>query len=113
MKAETSAVRFEEAKKLLDYGFSNYQYKALASKNEVAGVCKIGKGLKNTTEAVFKEDFGLIMKKSNSTDIEQFTSNGETLATVDLVANENIDKFGFGAMTNKLIKHWFSLLRIE
>ena len=34
MKAETSAVRFEEARKLLDYGFSNYQYKSLAVKGE-------------------------------------------------------------------------------
>lgn len=134
MKAETSAVRFAEARKLLDYGFSNYQYKALASKNEVAGVCNVEKGLKNTTEAVFSKDFGLVMKKSNSNDIEQnieiydnvfapisigqkigevtFTSNGEKLATVDLVANENIDKFGFGTMTNKIFLNWFSLLRV-
>ncbi len=133
MKGETSAVRFAEARKLLDYGFSNYQYKALASINEVVGMCNVGKGLKNTTEAVFKEDFGLILPKSNSQNIEQtveiynnvsapittgqkigevtFTSDGNVLATVDLIANEDIDKYGIGTMTRKIFTDWFSMLR--
>ena len=134
MKGETSAIRFAEARKLLDYGFSNYQYKALASKNEVVGMCNVGKGLKNSTEAVFKEDFGLILPKSNSQNIEQtveiynnvsapittgqkigevtFTSDGKILATVDLIANEDIEKYGIGTMTRKIFTDWFSMLRV-
>lgn len=34
MKGPTGAIRFSEAQKLLDYGFSNYQYKELAGKYE-------------------------------------------------------------------------------
>ncbi len=71
MKAETTQVRFEEARKLLDYGFSNYQYQSLAVKNKSVGTASIGKGLKNKTEAVFSDNFGLILQKSNSQNIEQ------------------------------------------
>ena len=135
MKAETSQVRFEEARKLLDYGFANYQYKSLAVKGEVAGNVNVNKGLKNSTEAVFSDNFGLILKKSDSQDIEQnlqlnenisapinigtklgevqFKSNGELLGVVDLVANEEIEKYGFGTMCKKIFTSWYTLLRIE
>lgn len=35
MKAPTSAARFETARKLLDYGFKNYEYKQFGKKGEV------------------------------------------------------------------------------
>ncbi len=133
MKAETSQVRFAEARKLLDYGFSNYQYKALANKNETVGVANVGKGLKSTTDAVFKDNFGLILPKSNSQDIDQkveiynnisapvtkgqkigevtFSNNGETIGTVDLISNEDIEKYGIFTMSKKVYTNWFTLLR--
>lgn len=133
MKAETSQVRFEEARKLLDYGFSNYQYKSLAVKGEVASQVNVNKGLKNSTEAVFSDNFGLILKKSETQDIEQniqmnenisapisvgtklgevqFKSNGNLLGTVDLVATEDIEKYGLGTMCQKVFSSWYTLLR--
>lgn len=93
----------------------------------------VGKGLKNETEAVFSEDYGLILKKSNTQNIEQsielnnnvsaplnvgtklgevkFTSNGELLGKVDLVANEDIEKYGLATMSKKVFTNWFTLLR--
>src|SRR5574344_1171321 len=41
MKAETTKVRFAEARKLLDYGFSNYQYKEFGKANDIIGECNI------------------------------------------------------------------------
>ena len=133
MKAETSQVRFEEAKKLLDYGFSNYQYKSLAVKGNAVSNVNVNKGLKNTTAAVFNDNFGLVLKKSDSQDIEQsieindnisapisvgtklgevqFKSNGTLLGKVDLVANEEIEKYGLGTMCKKIFTSWFSMLR--
>ncbi len=133
MKAETSAVRFAEAKKILDYGFSNYQYKSLAIKGNAVGKATIGKGLKNETEAVFAETYGLVLPKANSQNIEQsveiynnisapitvgtklgevkFTCNGEVIGMVNLVANENIEKYGLGTMSTRVFTNWFTLLR--
>ena len=45
MKAETSKIRFNEARKLLDYGFSNYQYRQLATKGDTVGTVEVEKKL--------------------------------------------------------------------
>ena len=133
MKGETSSVRFNEARKLLDYGFTNYQYKSLGTANDVVGNVEISKGLESSVEAVLKNDVGIVMKKSNNNDIKQnvelfnnisapltkgqkigevtFTLNDEQIASVDLVASKDIAKYGFGSMTLKVYKSWFSLLR--
>ena len=37
MKGQTSSIRFQEARQLLDYGFNNYQYKELAKKDALVG----------------------------------------------------------------------------
>ena len=133
MKGETSSVRFNEARKLLDYGFTNYQYKSLGTANDVVGNVEISKGLESSVEAVLKNDVGIVMKKSNNNDIKQnvelfnnisapltkgqkigevtFTLNDEQIASVDLVASKDIAKYGFVSMTLKVYKSWFSLLR--
>ena len=133
MKGETSSVRFNEARKLLDYGFTNYQYKSLGTANDVVGNVEISKGLESSVEAVLKNDVGVVMKKSNNNDIKQnvelfnnisapltkgqkigevtFTLNDEQIASVDLVASKDIAKYGFGSMTLKVYRSWFSLLR--
>ena len=43
MKAPSTKVRFEEAQKLLDYGFNNFQYKKLATKNDILKEVAVGK----------------------------------------------------------------------
>ena len=133
MKGETSSVRFNEARKLLDYGFTNYQYKSLGTANDVVGNVEISKGLESSVEAVLKNDVGIVMKKSNNNDIKQnvelfnnisapltkgqkigevtFTLNDEQIASVDLVASKDIAKYGFVSMTLKVYRSWFSLLR--
>ena len=70
MRAETSKIRFSEASKLLNYGFSNYEYKELAKKGDVVGTCKINKGLKSEVNAVYENDYGCVLKKSDKKQIE-------------------------------------------
>ena len=133
MKGETSSVRFNEARKLLDYGFTNYQYKSLGTASDVVGNVEISKGLESSVEAVLKNDVGIVIKKSNNNDIKQnvelfnnisapltkgqkigevtFTLNDEQIASVDLVASKDIAKYGFVSMTLKVYRSWFSLLR--
>ena len=133
MKGETSAIRFNEARKLLDYGFTNYQYKSLGTANDVVGNVELGKGLEPTVEAVIKNDVGIVMRKSNNNNVKQnvelfnnisapvtkgqkigevtFTLNDEQIAKVDLVASKDVAQYGFGSMLNRVYKTWFTLTR--
>ena len=56
MRGETSAIRFAEAKTLLDYGFSNFEYYKYANKGEVAKEISVNKGTQNLVQAIFESD---------------------------------------------------------
>lgn len=56
MRGETSAIRFAEAKKLLDYGFSNFEFVKYGSKGDIAKNISITKGTTNSVEVVFESD---------------------------------------------------------
>lgn len=133
MKGETSKIRFNEASKLLNYGFGNYQYKKIANKGDITGECIINKGIKNSIKVCCENDFGLLTKKNDKQEIEQdieiynnvyapvqsgqkvgeitYRIGNEEIGKVSLVTNESVDKFGFTSMTANIYKKWFSLLR--
>ena len=79
MKASTTKIRFAEAQKLLDYGFSNYEYKQLAKKGDVLKSVEVTKGVEENLNLIVKNDVGILLKKGQDKDVEQ---------TVEL--NENI-----------------------
>lgn len=79
MKAPTTKIRFAEAQKLLDYGFSNYEYKQLAKKGDVLKSVEVTKGVEENLNLIVKNDVGILLKKGQDNDVEQ---------TVEL--NENI-----------------------
>lgn len=116
MSGDTSQDRFNGAKKLLDYGFANYEYasiKPLLEKNEIA--------VKNGTSKFVKIDapnsFGTLLKKSDAATITQqqnlkqnlsapvkkgdivgtvdFYLNEEVIGQVDIKAIDNLDKMTF------------------
>ena len=45
MRGETSAIRFSEAQKLLDYGFSNYEYIECSKKDDILKTINVDKGI--------------------------------------------------------------------
>lgn len=79
MKAPTTKIRFAEAQKLLDYGFSNYEYKQLAKKGDVLKSVEVTKGVEENLNLIVKNDVGILLKKGQDKEVEQ---------TVEL--NENI-----------------------
>lgn len=56
MKSETSKIRFEEAQKLLDYGFGNFQYVKNNNKGDVLKNIYVDKGTFNDVAVIFEED---------------------------------------------------------
>lgn len=133
MKGPTSSIRFSDAQKLLDYGFSNYQYKDLAEKNACIKNINVQKGVENNINLLFEEKAGIIIKKGDSQNIEQiisvpdnivapiskgqkigdvtYTLNGETIKKVNIVAEKDIKKLNLINISNKLYKNWFCLFR--
>ena len=45
MKGETSNIRFSEAQKLLDYGFSNFEYVECSKKDDIIKTINVDKGI--------------------------------------------------------------------
>ena len=134
MGGETSKIRFSEASKLLNYGFSNYEYKQLAKRGDVVGECKVNKGIESNINAVVKEDFGVLLKKNGESNLNQnveiynniyaplkkeqkigelyFTNNNnEVVGKVDLVSNSDVNKYNFKSMSSKVYFCWFTLFR--
>ena len=133
MKAETSAVRFSEAQKLLDYGFSNYSYKQFAKAGDVIKTIQVEKGIENTVNAIFENDSGSLMKKGQETNVVQeikldeivkapvekgqkigeviYTLNGEVIGNTNIVADKEIKKMTILNSALNIYKKWFCLTR--
>lgn len=133
LKAATPAIRFSEASKLLDYGFSNYSYKEFAKSGEILKAIKVNKGVSSTVNVIYEQDSGTLLKKGEEKNVEEvltisdnisapiykgqklgeisYVINGETVGTTNLVAENDVKKFGIGSRTERLLSSWFKLLR--
>ena len=133
MKAPSSKIRFENATKLLDYGFNTFSYKEFGKKDDLVKTISVNKGNKNEVEAVLKEDSGTLLEKGSDKNIEQtltleedisapvqkgqklgevsFTLDGEVLSTVDIVAKDDVEKIGLFSIIKKIYYSWVDLLR--
>lgn len=133
MKGPTSAIRFAEAKILLDYGFNNFEYRTFANQGETVKQINVQKGIKQTVEVVFEKDVGILVQKGQANSISQTINledsimapiaEGETLGKVmyslgemqlleaNLIAKEEVKKINMFTMTCKIYENWFNLLR--
>ena len=133
MKAPTSALRFSNASSLLDYGFTNFEYKSLATKGDVIQSVNISKGIPSPINAVVESDCGTLISKGNDVNIEQnislddsvsapisinqkigeinYVLNGETICTSNLVASDDVQKIGIISMCKNIFANWGNLLR--
>lgn len=133
MKGPTSAIRFNEAQKLLDYGFSNFTYTNLGAKGDIIQTVNVNKGIDKTVNLVLEKDVGKLMKKGSSSNISQeikinenisapiqkgdilgnvlYTCPDNSTMLVNLVAENNVEKITLWNMTTYLYNLWFNLFR--
>ena len=133
MKAPTSKIRFENATKLLDYGFNTFSYKEFGKKDDVIKTIFVNKGTKNEVEAVLSDNSGTLLEKGSDKNIEQtlileenisapvqkgqklgeisFTLDGEVLSTVDIAAKDDVEKISLFSIIKKVFYSWIDLLR--
>ena len=116
MKAPTTKLRFAEAQKLLDYGFSNYSYIKLGDNGDTVKSVPISKGIETNINATVENTSGVLIPKGKEKQIEKnvfvqdnlsapvykgqkvgeitYTLNGETLDIIDLVASSDVESIG-------------------
>ena len=133
MKAPSSAIRFSEAQKLLDYGFNNYQYKKLASQGDIIRSVTVNKGIESSINGIIENDSGVLIQKGQNKDIQQtielsealqapivegqtigtitYILNSEEIGKVNIVAEKSVAKNSAFNMIESIYAKWFSLLR--
>lgn len=133
MKAPTTEIRFNECKKLLDYGFANFSYSSFTKSGDLVKTVSITKGLSSSINAVFSKDAGAVTLKNEAAQITQtinlqdnfsapisagqklgeatYSLNGTILTTVDIIAETDVKKLSFLNMASSIYKTWFCLIR--
>ena len=133
MKAPSSSARFENATKLLDYGYNTFSYKDFGKKGDLVKTINVNKGRNTQLDTILEEDCGTLLKKGNDKNVEQtisleenilapikkgqklgeisFTLDGEVLSTVNIVAKEDVEKIGLFSIIKKIYYSWVDLLR--
>ena len=133
MHSPSSDIRFAEAQKLLNYGFSNFTNISFGKKDDIVGIVNVEKGLKSEIKAILEEDASLFIEKSKSSQVVQNISFSDTveapieqgavigqvtysvgdnvIKTVNVVANESVEKINLINMTTNLFNNWFRMMR--
>ena len=133
MKAPTSAKRFKCASSLLDFGFANFEYKKMISKDDIIKNVKVEKGVITEINAIAEKDCGTLITKGNNFNIEQniempdvigapvkkgdivgkvvYRLNEKNIGECNIIVVQDIDKIGFFNMEKYILNKWFNVLR--
>ena len=131
MAGESSNDRFNGAKKLLDYGFANYNYSSIEAGIEENTELEVLKGTEKTVEIQPQGTLNVLLPKSASGKIERKTVlsenvtapvkkgdilgtvtvnlDGEQLGEIPLVANEDVGRLTLGVTFAMILKGLFQL----
>ena len=130
MAGETSADRFEGAKKLLDFGFANFSFSQIGAELKETEI-PVLKGEKKTLKIKATEELSLLAQKSAKNDIKRETEwnknitapikkgqtvgyvniyNGEeNIGKIPIRATESIKQRTFGLSFGKILKGLFKI----
>lgn len=134
MKAPTSALRFSNAIKLLDYGFTNYSYKSFANRGDFIRQISVTKGIDSIANVVYETSPSFLVKKGEESKITYelnlpdtvsapiskgqqlgtitYYSDDAKLDTVNLISDSTINKISFISMIKHISYNWLNLLRM-
>ncbi len=128
MNAETSKDRFNEAKKLLDYGFANYNSVTLGKKGDLITSLSLEKSDLKSIDLVLEMDIYALMKKEDKGDIQKeiklskniqapilkgdklgeviISHNGKELDRVGLISKNDVKEAGFLLLLMRTISNF-------
>ncbi|MBF8983019.1 D-alanyl-D-alanine carboxypeptidase [Lutibacter sp. B2] len=121
----TSKIRFAEAKKLLNYGFSNYSIVSIAKKNQIIDELFVEKGKEAKINVIAKNDLSTIVKKGEENTVHKeivlqknikapfiagkkvgyiaITKDGKEVGKIDIVTEKEIKAASVLNIFNKII----------
>lgn len=133
MKAPSTKLRFEEAKMLLDYGFNTFSYKTFFKQNDSLKQINVTKGNSQTINVVFENSCGALIPKGKDSNVTTKINLNDSIeapiykgqkigeynlylddnliSSVNLIANETVEKQNFFSICKNIILKWFNLLR--
>ncbi len=133
MKAPTTKIRFAEAQKLLDYGFSMYSYREFGKKADVVKSVSVTKGTLKTVNAILENSTGALVKKGEEKNLVQnvnlgdavqapitrgqtlgevtYSLNGEVVGRSNIVSEKDIPQISLWSMMGFLFETWYQLIR--
>lgn len=133
MKAPSTKVRFAEASKVLDFGFSNYSYKEFGKTGDTVKNIVVNKGVVSSVDAVLENSCGALVKKGEDKNLVQnitledsvvapvskgqklgevsYSINGEIVGKSNIIAGNDVKKIGLWNMTTFLYRSWYKLIR--
>lgn len=132
MAAPTGNDRFNDAKKLLDYGFANYAIAVLDDKDTSVGMTNVERGESPYVEGIIKDKVTLLGGKGITKDVERkvdfytlkapiskgekigditYIKDGVEIAKEDIIAKESVEKIKFITIINKILDKWIKIGR--
>lgn len=132
MCAPTGNDRFEDAKKLLDYGFANYSLVVLDEENTSVGMTNVERGESKFVEGIIENKVTLLGAKGLNKNVERkvdfytlkapiqkgekigdirYIKDGEEIAREDIIAGNSVEKIKFLTILNNLINVWVKVGR--
>jgi D-alanyl-D-alanine carboxypeptidase (penicillin-binding protein 5/6) len=133
MKAPTSAIRFSEATKLLDYGFNNFSFTQFGTAGDVVRNVTVNKGISATVDVSLENNCSVLIEKGREKEVSQaieinenikapvskgeilgkvtYTLDGEVISSTNLVATNDVKQVTIFSMSGKVLGKWFNLLR--
>lgn len=128
-----SNTRFAESRKLLDYGFANFETVVVNTKGEMIDSVQVKKGMQEKVDIAYKDDVKLLLKKGEKGKIERtvkikseliapvksgakigeviYTIDGNEAGNADIVAMDNVNRATFIRIFASLLVRWFGLGR--
>jgi D-alanyl-D-alanine carboxypeptidase (penicillin-binding protein 5/6) len=130
---ESNDMRFSEAAKILDYGFSNYEIVNIDKKGACAGNINVKKGLEISVPVAYEDDKSLLLKRGLKDKIKEeirlpdyinapvnigdkageavVTLENDVILKIPLVTMEEVKKATWLKIFWRLTTHWFCLAR--
>lgn len=127
--AETSTDRFETAKELLNFGFSNYKVETYVEENQLCGEVKVEKGKNNSVKAVSSASVKKLVNKNSDNKLEikvtlydkikapvsigdevgkiELLENGKVVETISAISAEDVKKLNLADIYGLFLNKWF------
>lgn len=128
-----SNTRFAETRKLLDYGFANFEASLINTKGEVIQEVEVKKGLQTKVNVIYKNDVNLLLRKGDKDKIERifnidesltapvqqnqtvgeviYKVDGKEVGKVESITESAVEKASFIKLFFRMILEWFGIGR--